>query len=41
MMAAHTFTVTDYNPFLAALEAEYLKGAISPTEPELGTPLGR
>jgi hypothetical protein len=42
-MAAHTFTTTDYNPFrdYAALEAEYLKGAISTTVPELGTPLGR
>ena len=43
MMAAHTFTTTDYNPFrdYAVLEAEYLKGTISPTVPELGTPLGR
>ena len=41
MLAAHTFTTTDYNPFrdYAALEAEYLKGATSPTLPELGTPL--
>jgi hypothetical protein len=43
MLAAHTFTTTDYNPFrdYAALEGEYLKGAVSPTVPELGTPLGR
>jgi hypothetical protein len=43
MLAAHTFTTTDYNPFrdYAALEAEYLKGAVSTTVPELGTPLGR
>ncbi len=43
MLAAHTFITTDYNPFrdYAELEAEYLKGAISPTLPELGTPLGR
>lgn len=43
MLAAHTFTSTDYNPFrdYAALEAEYLKGALMPTLPELGTPLGR
>ena len=42
MLAAHTFMTTEYNPFrdYAALEAEYLKGAISPTVPELGTPLG-
>jgi hypothetical protein len=41
MLAAHTFTTTDYNPFrdYVALEAEYLKGAVSPTVPELGTPL--
>lgn len=43
MLAAHTFTNTDYNPFrdYAALEAEYLKGSVSPDLPELGTPLGR
>jgi hypothetical protein len=43
MLAAHTFASTDYNPFrdYAALEEEYLKGALSPTVPELGTPLGR
>ncbi|MFZ0955447.1 MAG: hypothetical protein WAN60_03830 [Candidatus Sulfotelmatobacter sp.] len=43
MLAAHTFTNTEYNPFrdYAALEAEYLKGSVSPNLPELGTPLGR
>jgi hypothetical protein len=43
MLAAHTFTTTDYNPFrdYAALEAEYLKGAILPTVPELGAWLRR
>jgi hypothetical protein len=41
MLAAHTFTTTDYNPFrdYVALESEYLNGAVSPTVPELGTPL--
>jgi len=42
MLAAHTFTLTDYNPFrdYATLEAQYLRGAISTSVPELGTPLG-
>jgi hypothetical protein len=42
MLAANTFTSTDYNPFrdYAALEAEYLKDGLLPTVTELGTPLG-
>jgi hypothetical protein len=42
MLAAHTFMSTDYNPFrdYATIEAEYLKGSVSDTLPELGTPLG-
>ena len=41
MLAAHTFMSTDYNPFrdYVAIEAEYLKGALSPNLPELGVPL--
>lgn len=43
MLAAHTFTNTDYNPFrdYAALEAEYHKdsSSLSSPLPELGTPL--
>ena len=42
MLAAHTLTTTDYNPFrdYGELEATYIKGTSWTTLPELGTMLG-